>query len=206
MRKLICRVFLGVALAAVVIFGMVWLKNERRKTETAKQALRTINQEVEEKERLASLGDIHIELSGLTLGKLNDLLQQPPHKLVSKDDSSRVGWACGGELCALDAAFLVPAGKNVPLSASPFHITVSTVGFGKPFTGSIDGIHLGDTPDRILAACRKHGYGASKGNNRLTLDADWEVAWTGEHAADLLIFWNMSETTKSDANKRGARN
>jgi hypothetical protein len=207
MRNWIGRVSLTLLIAAIVIFGMLWNNYEGKKRDLAKQALRTINQEIEETGRLASLGEISIDPSGLTLEKLNDVLRQPPHKLESRGGSNRLGWACGGELCALNAAFLVPAGEDVPLSTTPFQITLSKPGFGKPFAGSIGGIHLGDSPDTILAVCRKHGYGASKGPNRLTLNSDWEVAWTGgNRATDLLIFWNMSALAKSGAKQEGARN
>jgi hypothetical protein len=107
----------------------------------------------------------------------------------------------------LYAAFLVPAGDDVPLSTAPFQITVNKIGFGKPFSGSIAGVHLGDSPDTILAVCRKNGYGASKGSDRLTLDRDWEVLWGGSHhGAASLMFWNMSVVEKSGAKPEGARN
>jgi len=192
MKESVGRVFLGLILAAVAVAGAYWYKDKLKRNEKSRQALETVNQEIEEKERLASLGDVNIDLSGLTLGRLNDAMQQPIHRLDSRGNSTRVGWACGGELCALVAAFATPAGKDLPLSAIPIQITVSKEGFGKPFQGSIGGIHLGDSPDKILAVCRKHGYGATKGNRRLTADRDWEVSWTDDCQADLLIFWNMS--------------
>ena len=186
------HVFLGLVLAAVAVVGTYWYEDGLERNEKSRQALQTIRQEIAEKERLASLGDMSIDLPGLTFGKLNDILRQPVHKLDSRGNSTRVGWACGGELCALEAAFAVPPGKNLPLSATPIQLVVSTVGFGKPFQGSIGGIRLGDSPDRILDVCRKHVYGAVKGNNRLAWDKDWEVVWDGDRKANLLIFWNMS--------------
>ena len=154
---------------------------------------------------MASLGDLSIDLSGLTLGKVNDVLQQPNHRLDSRGSSTRVGWACGGELCALVAAFAIPAGKDLPLSALPIQLAISTIGFGKPFQGSIGGIHLGDSPDTILAVGRKHGYGAIKGNHRLTSDRDWEVWRTDDCIADLLIFWNMSLLNSLSATQKEHR-
>jgi hypothetical protein len=136
MKKWMGRGFLGLILAAVAVVGAYWYKDELKRNEKSRQALQTASQEIEEKDRLASLGDLSIDLSGLTLGKLNDVLQQPNHRLDSRGSSTRVGWACGGELCALVAAFAIPAGKDLPLSAIPIQLAISTIGFGKPFQGS----------------------------------------------------------------------
>jgi hypothetical protein len=142
-----------------------------------------------------------IDLSGLTLKRLNDVLQQPIHKLGSKGHSTRVGWACGGELCALVAAFAIPEGKDLPSAAIPIELSISSIGFGKPFQGSIGGIHLGDSQEKILAVCRQHGYGVAKGNGRLTCDKGWEVAWTGSS----LFFWNMHELESVVSNPKEQR-
>jgi hypothetical protein len=133
MKEWMGRVFLSLVLAAVAVVGTYWYKDRLERIEKSRQALQTISQETEEKERLASLGDISMDLSELTLGMLNGVLQQPMPRLDSRGNSTRVSWACGGRLCALVAGFAIPAGKKLPLSVKPIQLTISDSGFEKPF-------------------------------------------------------------------------
>jgi hypothetical protein len=179
--------------AAGALVGTFWYKHTPKNEAQSRQAFQIVSQEIEEKNKLASLGDIGIEPSGLTFGKLNDLLRQPDHKLNSAPGSIRVGWACGGELCAVEAAFAVPKGTNLPSSAVPIVLSITNVGFGKPFQGSIGGIRLGDSPDVVLNVCRQHGYGVRRENHRLSWDKDWEVAWTeSDRKVSSLFFLNRT--------------
>jgi hypothetical protein len=141
MKRRIVVAIIALVLAVVVFIGLPWYREVQRSRELAKQALLTIHQEIEEKEKLMALGNINVDLSGLTLERLNSLLQQQAHRLDSNTSSTRLGWACGGELCAIQAAFPLPAGRDIPLSAAPMLVVVSGVGFGRSFSGSVGGIH-----------------------------------------------------------------
>ena len=184
---------LAVIAATGALIGTFWYKRTLKGEARSRQAFQMVSQEIEEENKLASLGDIGIDPSGLTLGKLNDLLRLPAHRLSSAPNSSRVGWACGGELCAVTAAFAIPNGMDLPPSAEPILLYVTDIGFGKPFQGSIGGIHLGDPPDVILNVCRQRGYGAARENHRITWDKNWEISWTrSDHRLDSLTFMNRT--------------
>lgn len=207
MKKWMGRVLLTFIVAAAVFAGTFWYKGIQKKREQERQARQMIRQDIEEKARLASLGDISIDPSGLTLGKLNDILRQPAHKLTSAATSTRLGWACGGELCAVEAAFPIPPGRDVPSSAAPMLLSASGVGFGKPFQGSIGGIHLGDPVDVVLNVCRQHGYEVKKEPHRISWDKDWEVAWTesDHHTVSSLFFLNRTVLNVMRADLKGHR-
>jgi hypothetical protein len=204
MKKWMGGILLGFIVSAAVLVGTYRYRDAQKRREQARQALQMIRQDIEEKARLASLGDISIDPSGLTLGKLNDILRQPAHKLTSAATSTRLGWACGGELCAVEAAFAIPAGTDVPSSAAPMLLSASGVGFGKPFQGSIGGIHLGDPVDVVLNVCRQHGYEV-KEPHRISWDKDWEVAWTesDHHTVSSLFFWNRTILNVMRASLKG---
>jgi type II secretory pathway pseudopilin PulG len=53
------RVLVALMLAAGTLVGAYWYKDRLKRNEKSKQALQTVNQEIEEKARLASLGDFN---------------------------------------------------------------------------------------------------------------------------------------------------
>jgi hypothetical protein len=191
MAKWAIRGCLGFVVAAAVFVGAYWYKDTRQRRQEARQALQIIRQEIIEKDKLASLGNIHTDPSQLTFGMLNELLRQPAHKLASAPTSTRLGWACGGEGCAVYGYFPIPPGKEVPSSSTPVLLYVSTIGFGKPFQGSIGGIRLGDPVDVLKNVCLQ-GHEAKEGTHRIFRDKDWEVGWTEskDHKVDTLLFFN----------------
>ena len=195
MSKWAIRGCLAFVIAAAVLFATYWYKDARQRRQELKQALQMVRQEVKEKEALASLGNINIDPSGLTLGILNDLLRQPAHKLEAPKGatSTWLGWACGGDLCAVLASFPIPPEKDVQPSSSPVVLWVSDVGFGKPFQGSIGGIHLGDSVDILRNLCLQRGHEAKDGPNRIFWNKDWKVSWSEseDHRVTSMLFFNM---------------
>ena len=81
MGKRIGLFFLGLLGIFAVFLLHSWYKENKRKADRAREALGLIRQEVDKKAALASLGNINIDPAGLTLAKLNEVLQRPPHEL-----------------------------------------------------------------------------------------------------------------------------
>jgi hypothetical protein len=192
----------GIFLGFLIVAGLVGSyehRDMRERRQRANEAFQMIRQETDEKAKLAALGDVSIDPAGLTLGKLNDILQRQPHKLASVPDTTRLGWVCGGELCAIEAAFFVPRAENLPSSTAPLLISVSNVGFGKPFQGSIGGVHLGDSVEALRNTSRRHGNEPTLSQRRIPWDKDWEVGWTDTdgHAISSLTFFNKTALNKA---------
>jgi hypothetical protein len=176
MKRWIVVVLAGVLLVVIALVTSHKFDDTRERREKARQAFQMMQQEIAEKDKLASLGDIRIDLVGLTLGTLNERLQQQPHKLKSMPNNTRLGWACGGDLCAVEADFDVPQKENVPPPTVPMLLRVTRVGFGKPFLGSIDEIHLGDPVDKVLESSRQRGNRPLSQNSRIPWNKEWDVA------------------------------
>ena len=199
------------ALLAVVslFFLLPWYKESRRRDEAARRALGEIRQEIAETSALAALGDINIDPADVTLKSLNDVLQRSPHEISDHPKNSkfiRMGWACGGDLCTVTAFFLKPPGGQVPLSAPPVELWIGSASFGKPFAGSIGGIHLGDSPEKVIDICRQRGYQPRTRVQRISWDKDWEIAWTEmDGKVSSLVFFNMTLLNRAAAElKAGA--
>lgn len=165
------------------------------------QALGLIRQEIDEKAALASLGDINIDPAGLTLAKLNEVLQRQPHELSpSAKNSTALGWACAGDSCAVVAFFHAPPGREVSPSVAPIELLVSTVGFGRPFQGSVGGIHLGDSVEKLIVICKQRGYQPRTEPHRISWDKDWEIGWTEmEGKISSFVFFNMTLLNRAAA-------
>jgi hypothetical protein len=149
---------LGLLGVAGAFFLYPWYKNYRRQVPEGAQALNELHQFIAESSSLVTLGDINIDPADVTLKKLNDVLQRPPHEISARPKNSKsiaMGWACGGDLCTVRAFFLAPSDGQVSPSAVPITLWISQDNLGKSFVGSIGGIHLGDTTEKLFSICEK---------------------------------------------------
>jgi hypothetical protein len=195
---------LGLLGAAGAFFLYPWYRNYRRQVQEGEQALNELHQFIAESSSLATLGDINIDPTDVTLKKLNQVLQRPPHAISGRPKNSKsigMGWACGGDLCTVEAFFLASSGGQVPPSAVPITLWISNnSGFGKPFPGSIGGIHLGDTSEKLLAICAKNGYKQQNGADRISWNKDWDVRYIAkDDKITSLFFFNMTLMNSAQA-------
>lgn len=132
----------------------------------------------------------------MTLGKLDETLQRPSHEISRRPKDSRSvakGWACGGDLCTVTAFFLAPTSGDVPSSAVPVQLWITQNPLAKPFAGSIGGIHLGDTKEKLAEICRKRGFQLQSKDIRVPWDKDWEVHWLEKDDRIIsLMFFNRT--------------
>jgi len=187
---------LGLLGAAGAFFLYPWYRNYRRQVQEGKQALNELHQFIAESSSLATLGDINIDPADVTLKKLNEVLQRPPHEISARPKNSKsvaIGWACGGDLCTVRAFFLAPNGGQVSPSAVPITLWISQDNLWKSFVGSIVGIHLGDATKKLLAICAKNGYKQQNGADRISWNKDWDVRWIAkDDKITSLFFFNMT--------------
>lgn len=199
--------FLGLLVLAAIFFVYPCYKDRKQTMKEARRAIEEIRQEAHESTALASLGDIKINLQDLTLRKLNEILQRPPKKLSDGGKNyTWLGWACGGDLCTVKASFLVPAGNDVPSSATPAVLFLNDATFGKPFQGSIGGIHLGDPEEKLIAICEQNGYERKNELNGISWNEDWEVRWfASDGKIKGLVFFNVTLLNRAKDPAEGPR-
>jgi len=128
-------------LGAAAAFSLyAWYRNYSRQARAGDQALSEIRQFISESSSLATLGDINIDPADVTLQKLDKPLQRPSHEILRNSKSAAMGWACGGNLCAVRAFFVAPSSGQVSPTAVPVTLWISQDNLGKTFVGSIGGI------------------------------------------------------------------
>jgi len=181
-------------LGAAAAFSLyAWYRNYSRQARAGDQALSEIRQFISESSSLATLGDINIDPADVTLQKLDKALQRPSHEILRNSKSVAMGWACGGNLCAVRAFFVAPSSGQVSPTAVPVTLWISQDNLRKSFVGSIGGIHLGDTTQKLFAICAKNGYKLHNGADRISWNKDWDVRWTAkDDKVTSLFFFNMT--------------
>ena len=158
-----------------------------------------MQQEIDEKAALASIGDVNIDPAGLTLAKLNEVLQRPPHDVfrTQRPPMHALGWACGGDNCAVIAFFPVPPEIQISPSTAPVELLVTNIGFGKPLQGSVGGIHLGDSVEKLLDTCRRRGYQPKDKERRVPWNKDWTIRWYEENGKiTVLAFFDTADLNR----------
>jgi len=85
--------------------------------------------EQEQTAKMSSLGKVDLNPSDLTLAALEQRLNTPSRKLSGAFHTTKLGWICGKERCAIWASFLTPPNQDIPTDARPQHGVVSTERF-----------------------------------------------------------------------------
>src|SRR5260370_28688250 len=130
---------------AGMIFGYVWFENWKFRQETLKELGPILADEQEQKNESLALRDIDLNPSGLTLGTLEQRLKRAVVKQRGDFNSTRLGWACGKERCAIWATFLVPLGQDIPPNTAPAGLVIKSPA-------------LGDFPHIIMGEIRLEEY------------------------------------------------
>jgi hypothetical protein len=194
-----CIGFLGVA---ILVLGYFSLKEHRERTKTIGELEALLAEETAQKTALQSLGNVNLDLSDLSLTKLKQKLHPPPIRLPGGQNTTRLGWACGGQRCAIWMSFLVPFGQEISSAATPAALVVTD-----PLLADFDhvvvgGAYIGETVAEMKKFCQQRGYGVPVGRNRISWDKDWSLLWTDTNGKiTLLSFFNEKMITRSGARR-----
>ncbi len=191
MRKRVVIYVLCFFVAMVVLLAYFWLEERQIRAETARDLKAFFADELAQKNALESLGDIDLNPSDLSLGKLEEKLHQPSRRKPGSQTTTRLGWACGQEQCSIWASFPVPYGQEISPDLVPAALVVMSPSFGDFHNVSFGGVRLGAKVEELKESCRKRGYGRQIGSNRISWNKDWNVVWGEVHGkVFLLTFYN----------------
>jgi hypothetical protein len=184
-----CIAFVGVWL---VVSGYYWFRARQVRAEAAKSLESFFAEEIAQKKALELLGDVDLNPSDLGLAKLQEELHQPALKQSGAKNTTRVGWACGAEHCAIWADFLVPFGQEIPPTTTAAGFVVNDPAHADSHRLAIGGIHIGETVGEMQKFCQQRGYGVSMGTNRMSWNKDWNLIWGADinGKVGLLVFMN----------------
>jgi len=205
MLKRIAIYCIGVLSIVFIVLGYFWFKEQPERAKAA----RFLAEETAQKTALESLGDVNLDLSDLSLARLEQKLHAPPVKLPGAQNTTRLGWACGGQRCAIWMSFLVPFGQQIAPTVTPAALVVTDPFFADFDHVVVGGAHVGETVEEMKKFCRQHGYGLPMGKNRISWDKDWSLVWVDTNGKiSLLVFANekmiKDSAARGDVNSTGA--
>jgi len=200
-----CIGFLGVWL---VVSGYYWLKARQVRAEAAKSLDSFFAEEIAQKNALESLGDVDLDPLDFSLAKLQEKLHQPALRQPGAKNTTRVGWACGRQHCAIWADFLVPFSQEIPPTTPAAGFVVNDPTLADHHHLMVGGIYLGERVDQMQKSCQKRGYGLSMGKNRMSWNENWNFVWSDTNGKiGLLVFMNekmiQNAKTQEDMSSSG---
>ena len=179
---------LGIVLGVVLLgFGYLWLRDLQAHRQMRKEAETLVGGLTAQADELRALGDVNIEPTNLSYAQLKRQLGEPSLKKNGRLNTTLIGWGCAEEHCAIFAAFQVPFGQEIPESTRPISITMLA-----PFSSTqshlgIDNVYLGEKMDEIAARFQGKNIDRTHGRNRVALAKDWNLTWSGDAKASLLL-------------------
>lgn len=186
--------FKRTALSLLIILGAyacVWGYFQWKAQKVRAEAEKQLEPLFKESDELEKLGTVDVDPRSVTLAELEESFQQPGQKLAGPQNTTKYGWLCGGDQCAIWAAFAVPYGQEVPPTAAPVLLLMNSPFLQAPHHLAIGGISLGKTGDEVKKFCETHGYGLEKGKNRISWDKDWSAVWAERDGkVSLIVFTN----------------
>jgi hypothetical protein len=151
-----------------------------------------------ESDELQRLGTVDLDPRNVTRAELNEKFQQPAQKLAGPQNTTKYGWLCGGDQCAIWAAFAVPYGQQVPAAAAPVLLLINSPFMQPPHHLAIGGIALGEEGEDVKKFCEARGYRLEKGS-RVTWDKDWSAVWAERDGKVSLIVFSNEKALRSAA-------
>jgi hypothetical protein len=175
------RIWIYIAISlglAFIVWGYFSFESWKFRQEVLEELGPTLADEQEQKNALLALGEVDLNPSGLTLATLEQKLKKSVLKRPGDFNTTRLGWACGKERCAIWATFLVPIGQDIPPNATPVGLTIKSPAAGAFPNISIGEFHLGDS-DKKLVELSKGAVGAGSTTlfHPFSWDKDWNAAW-----------------------------
>jgi hypothetical protein len=189
-RNALQRIALSV-LVILAAYAGVWGYFQWKAEKVRAEVEKKLEPLFKESDELAKLGDVDLDPPNLTLAQLEEKFQQPAQKSAGAKNTTKFGWLCGNDQCAIWASFLVPFGQEVPATAAPVLLLVNSPFMQPPHHLAVGGIYLGETGEDIKKFCHTRGYGLEMGKNRIAWDKDWSVAWAErDDRISLIVFAN----------------
>jgi hypothetical protein len=185
-----CAILSGIGF---LYLGYNWLEDQRWKTELQRDFGPRGADEPEQRSALLALGDVDLNPSNLTFAVLQQRLHEPRWKQSGDFKSTRLGWACVNERCAILATFLVPFGQEIPATMAPAGITFSSPSFGEFHNIKMGEVGLGESDEQLANLDQSHQPRSSRKFRVVRWDRDWDAAWAGfNHKVFILVFSNQT--------------
>ncbi|HLK02969.1 MAG TPA: hypothetical protein VKT53_00910 [Candidatus Acidoferrum sp.] len=188
------RIFLYAALVlgiAVAIPAFLRFENWRIRRATLRELEPFLSDEQEQTKQMAALGNIDLNPSTLTLATLEQQLKTPARKLAGDFNTTRLGWVCGKERCAIWASFLTPSNQDILPDARPAGLVISSPVLGEFPNVAVGEIHLGQSDQKLQQLSRGNASKPGKSFHRVAWDKDWDLAWGGvDDKVSMLVFTN----------------
>jgi hypothetical protein len=173
--------------AYACLWGYFQWKAQRVRAEVAKK----LEPLFKESDELQKLGTVDLDPRSLTLAELEEKFQQPGLKLAGAQNTTKYGWLCGNDQCAIWAAFQVPYGQEVVPTAAPVLVLMNSPFLQAPHHLAIGGIYLGESGEEVKQFCQAHGFGLEAGKNRISWNKDWSAVWAErDDKVSLIVFTN----------------
>ena len=191
-----------------LVLGYFWLKEWPERAKASSELKAFLAEETAQKTALESLGDVNLDLSDLSLARLEQKLHTPPLRLPGAQNTTRLGWACGGQRCAIWMSFLVPFGQEIVPTVTPAALVVTDPLFTAFNHVVVGGAYVGETVEEMKKFCKQRGYGLPVGKNRISWDKDWSLVWVDTNGKiSLLVFANekmiKDSAARGDVNSTG---
>jgi hypothetical protein len=182
-----------VSVIGLLYLGYTWFENQRWKTELQKDFGPRRADELAQRNALLALGDVDLNPSDLTLAVLQQKLPEPGLKQPGDFNSTRLGWACVKERCAILATFFVPFGKEIPVTMTPAGLTISSPSFGDFHNIEVGGVYLGESDEKLADLDQSHQSKCPWRFRVARWDRDWDAAWAGVNSkVFILVFSNQT--------------
>jgi hypothetical protein len=121
-----CAILLGIPF---LYLGYNWFEDRQWKTELQRDFGPRRADELAQSDALLALGVVDLNPSDLTFAVLQQKLHEPGLKHPGDFNSTRLGWACVKERCAILATFFVPFGQEIPATMTPAGLIISSPAF-----------------------------------------------------------------------------
>jgi hypothetical protein len=171
-----CAILLGILF---LYLGYNWFEDRQWKTELQTDFGPRRADELAQSDALLALGDVDLNPSDLTFAVLQQKLHQPGLKLPGDFNSTRLGWACVKERCAILATFFVPFGQEIPATMTPAGLIISSPAFRDFHNITVGGVHLGESDEKLTELDQYHKSRSSRKFRRVRWDGNWDAAWAG---------------------------
>jgi hypothetical protein len=211
MLKRIAIYCIGFLSVWFIVFGYFWLRDRPERVKAAKELEAFLAVENAQKAALESLGEVSLDLADLSLAKLEQKLHSPTLRQPGARNTTRLGWACGGQRCAIWTSFAVPFDQIIAPTMTPAALMV----INPPFADfahvhvMVGGIHVGESVEEMKKFCQQRGYGLPVGRNRISWDEDWSLFWIDTNGKISVLSFANEKTIRDsgacgDVNRSGA--
>ncbi len=175
----------------LLYLGYPWFENQQWKAELQRDFGPGRADELTQRNALLALGDVDLNPSNLTFAVLQQKLHEPGWKHSGDFNSTRLGWACVNERCAILATFFVPFAQEIPAAMAPAGLTINSPSFGDFHNIEVGGVYLGESDKKLADLDQSHESKSSRRFRRVRWDQDWDAAWAGvNHKVFILVFSN----------------